>query len=76
MNYYRRNKDKILKKAHEKYHNGGGKEKTKKYYRENKEKIKKKRKRKIQKIRQVSIKGQSKKKFRQILQTEKRKRRK
>ena len=46
MNYYRRNKDKILKKAHEKYHNGGGKEKTKKYYRENKEKIKKKEKEK------------------------------
>ena len=41
MNYYSRNKDKILKKADEKYHSGGGKEKAKKYYRENKEEIKK-----------------------------------
>ena len=40
MNYYQKNRDKILKKAHEKYHNGGGKEKTR-YYRENKEEIKK-----------------------------------
>ena len=37
MNYYQKNKDKILKKAYKKYHIGGGKEKTKKYYRENKE---------------------------------------
>ena len=42
MNYYQRNKDKVLKKAHEKYHNGGGKEKSRKYYIEDKEEIKKK----------------------------------
>ena len=39
MNYYKRNREAILKKAHDKYHNGGGKEKA--YYRENKEEIKK-----------------------------------
>ena len=41
MNFYQKNREKILKKAHEKYHNGGGKEKENKYYRENKEEIKK-----------------------------------
>ena len=41
MNYHKRNKETILTKAHEKYHNGGGKEKLKKYYTENKEEIKK-----------------------------------
>ena len=41
MNYYRRNREAVLKKAHEKYHNGAAKEKGKKYYRENKEEIKK-----------------------------------
>ena len=41
MDYYQKNKDKILKKGYEKYHNGGGKEKSKEYYKENKEKNKK-----------------------------------
>ena len=41
MNYYQKNREKISKKAHEKYHNGNGKEQAKKYYRENKEEIKK-----------------------------------
>ena len=50
MNYYRKNRDKILKKADGKYHSGGGKEKPKKYYGENKEEIKKKRNRKVQKM--------------------------
>ena len=27
MNYYQKNRNEILKNAHEKYHNGGGKEK-------------------------------------------------
>ena len=40
MGYYERNKEAISNKAHDKYHNGGGKEKAKKYYRENKEAIK------------------------------------
>ena len=31
MNYYQKNRDKILKKASEKYHNGGGKEKAKEH---------------------------------------------
>ena len=39
MNYYQRNKEKILKRAYEKYHNGGRKEKAQEYY---KKKIKKK----------------------------------
>ena len=41
MNYYQKNREKILKEAHEKYHNGGRKEKPKKYYRKNKEEIQK-----------------------------------
>ena len=41
MDYYKRNKEAILKKAYDKYHDGGGKEKAKKYYTENKEVIKK-----------------------------------
>ena len=50
MNYYQRNKDKVLKKAHEKYHNGGGKEKSRKYYIEDKEEIKKKEREKYGKL--------------------------
>ena len=42
MNYYRKNREALLKKACDKYHNKGGKEKARKYYRENKEEIKKK----------------------------------
>ena len=41
MSYYHKNKGKLLKKAHDKYHNGGGKEKAAKYYQKKKEKIKK-----------------------------------
>ena len=41
MDYNKRNRKPILNKAHDKYHNGGGKEKAKKYYKENKEAIKK-----------------------------------
>ena len=41
MSYYDKNKGKVLKKAHDKYHNGGGKEKAAKCYQKNKEKIKK-----------------------------------
>ena len=41
MNYYDKKKGKLFKKAHGKYHNGGGKERAVKYYQKNKEKIKK-----------------------------------
>ena len=41
MNYYQKNKDKVLKEAYEKYHNDGDNEKAKKYYKENKEQTKK-----------------------------------
>ena len=41
MDYHQKNKDKLLKKVYEKYHNSGGKEKAIEYYKENKEKIKK-----------------------------------
>ena len=50
MNYYQKNKDKILKKAYEKDHNGGGKEKGKKYYKENKEEIKKRERERYRKM--------------------------
>ena len=46
MNYYRKNREALLKRAYDKYHNKGGKEKAIKYYRENKEEIKKKEKNK------------------------------
>ena len=46
MSYYKKNRDVLLKKAHDKYHNGGGKDKARKCYIENKEEIKKKRERK------------------------------
>ena len=42
MSYYNKNKEVLLEKAYDKYHNGGGKERAKKYNQENKEEIKKK----------------------------------
>ena len=42
--YYDKNKEKLLRKAYDKYHNGGSKEKASFYYQKNKEKIKKKEK--------------------------------
>ena len=42
MSYYWKNREVLLKKAHNKYHKLGGKERAKRYYFENKEKIKKK----------------------------------
>ena len=41
MSYYDKNKKKLLKKAYEKYHNKGGKEKAPLYYQKNKERTKK-----------------------------------
>ena len=35
--YYWQNREELLKKAHDKYHKKGGKERAKKYYQENKE---------------------------------------
>ena len=40
MVYYEDNRGKLLKKAHDKYHNGGDKEKAALYYQKNKEMIK------------------------------------
>ena len=42
MSYYWFNREEFLKKANEKYHNKGGKEKAAKYYQDNKEAIKEK----------------------------------
>ena len=42
MSYYKKNKEVLLEKACDKYHNKGGKERAKRYYQENKEEIKKK----------------------------------
>ena len=42
MNYYWFNKQELLKKAKEKYHNNGGKEKAVKYYLDNKDVLKEK----------------------------------
>ena len=41
MSYYWFNRDELSKKANEKYHNDGGKEKAAKYYKNNKDAIKK-----------------------------------
>ena len=38
--YYQLNKDKLLEKAKNRYHNGGTKEKTAEYYKDNKEVLK------------------------------------
>ena len=40
--YYGKNREELLKKAHNKYDNGGGKQRARKYYQANKEEIKKK----------------------------------
>ena len=50
MSYYKRNREAILEKAHEKFHNSGGKVKAKKYYRENKEEIIKREREKYRKM--------------------------
>ena len=42
MNYYQLNKDWLLQKAKDKYHNNGGKEKAAKYYEDSKEVLKEK----------------------------------
>ena len=42
MNYYWFNKQELLKKAKEKYHNNGGKEKDAKYYLDDKDVLKEK----------------------------------
>ena len=42
MSYYKKNREMLLKKTYNKYHNLGGKEKARKYYQENKEEIKEK----------------------------------
>ena len=42
MNYYKKNKEVLLEKAYDIYHNKGGKEIAKKYYQASKEEIKKK----------------------------------
>ena len=44
MSHYWFNRKELLKKAHEKYHKEGGKEKAGKYYQDNKETIKKRKK--------------------------------
>ena len=45
-----KNRDKFLKKAHEKNYSGGGKERVKKYYRENKAEIKKRERKRYRKL--------------------------
>ena len=47
MSYYQDNKVKLLKKAYDKYHNGGGKERVAKYHQKNKETIKERGKKKV-----------------------------
>ena len=51
MNYYRKNRQALLKNAYNKYHNKGGKEKVAKYYQENKEEIKKRERNKHKNVR-------------------------
>ena len=42
MNYYRKNRQALLKKAHDKYHNRGGKEKQLNIVKKTKKKLKRK----------------------------------
>ena len=51
MSYYRFNREWLLKKANEKYHNKGGKQKASEYYRKNKEAIKEKARNKYENLR-------------------------
>ena len=48
--YYWSNRKQLLRKAHDKYHNKGGKEKAAKYGQENKEMIKKRERNKYKKM--------------------------
>ena len=50
MSYYWFNRQELLKKAKEKYDNGGGKEKAAKYYQDNKDVIKEKEKNKYKNL--------------------------
>ena len=45
MNYCKKNKEVLLEKAYDRYHNKGKKERAKKYCQENKEEIKKEKER-------------------------------
>ena len=49
MSYYWFNREELLKKANEKYHNKGGKQKAGEYYKKNKETIKEKQRNKYKK---------------------------
>ena len=53
MSYYWFNREELLKKANEKYHNKGGKEKAAKYYQDNKEAIKEKARNKYKNLTKV-----------------------
>ena len=44
MSCYRKNREALLEKAHDKYHNGGAKGKAAKYYKENRRNQKKRKK--------------------------------
>ena len=57
--YYWFNRKELLKKAHDKYHNRGGKEKAALYYQKNKEMIKK---RERDKYKMMSREGRDEKK--------------
>ena len=50
MSYYWFNRQELLQKAKEKYHNGGGKKKATKYYQANKDAIKEKEKNKYKNL--------------------------
>ena len=50
MSYYKKNREVLLKKAYNKYHNEVGKEKAAKHYQKNKEEIKKKERNKYKNI--------------------------
>ena len=47
MSYYWFNREEVLEKTEEKYHNGGGKEKAATYYQKNKDVLKEKAKNKL-----------------------------
>ena len=53
MSCYWFNREELLKKANEKYHNKGGKQKASEYYRENKEAIKGKARNKYKKEKEL-----------------------
>ena len=59
--YYWFNREELLKKAHDKYHNKGGKERATKYYKKNKEMMKNREKTRYRSMTDIERNGKKRK---------------